>query len=547
VNALYLDDVFALYHPAAGTGGPAVLLCPPLGWDDVCSYRARRDWAERLAATGKPALRFDYPGTGDSGGSPSDAGRVAAWTRAAAGAASWLRTESGRRRLVAIGIGLGGLIAWRAAAEGAPIDDLVLWGTPATGRALVRELRAFSRLESASLGEQVHAERDGTLLAGGFLLSAETVAALEAIELPALALPRAEERRVLLLGRDGMPPAGGLEQSAGDVAVDRGEGYGELMLEPQFSRTPDATIARVDAWLDAAPADGVLHTAAAAAPAAAEQLDLGDARERPFEAGGLFGIVTEPAHPAGVVALLLNAGSIRRIGANRMWVEAARRWSARGVTTIRVDVPGIGDAAGDSHRFDDTRAYYVEPVAAELRPVFEMFAGPFLVGGLCSGGYWSLQAALDTDRVAVAALVNTLVLVWDDLLPVDRRLQPLRATFVRALRERRIGELMLVMRVVRRRLADRFARAHGGDAVDRALDRLRDKGTQLVLVYEQLDPQRWELERDGRLARLDRWPNVTVEPIEGADHTLRPPRMQAEAHAALDRAVERLLAAQPPP
>ena len=58
------EPVLSLFHPAAGD--VAVLMCPPFGWDDICSYRSRRDWAERLATAGYPALRFDLPGTGDS-------------------------------------------------------------------------------------------------------------------------------------------------------------------------------------------------------------------------------------------------------------------------------------------------------------------------------------------------------------------------------------------------------------------------------------------------------------------------------------------------
>jgi hypothetical protein len=57
---LYLGDgderMFAVYHPADGAGS-AVLFCPPFGWDDICSYRSRRVWAERLAAHGYPTLR----------------------------------------------------------------------------------------------------------------------------------------------------------------------------------------------------------------------------------------------------------------------------------------------------------------------------------------------------------------------------------------------------------------------------------------------------------------------------------------------------------
>lgn len=155
-HAFYLlphgEPIFAIYDDADRTAQSDVdvLICPPFGWDDMCSYRSRRDWAERLARDGHPTLRLDLPGTGDSAGQPGDPGRLDAWTEAITAGAEWLRTQGECRRIAAIGIGLGGLLAWRSASFGAPIDDLVLWAVPSRGKTLVRELRAFSRLEVAN-------------------------------------------------------------------------------------------------------------------------------------------------------------------------------------------------------------------------------------------------------------------------------------------------------------------------------------------------------------------------------------------------------------
>ena len=548
-SAFYLagetEPFLALYNSAAGDGA-AVLLVPPLGWEDVCSYRPRRDWAEHLAGRGHPVLRIDLPGTADSAGGPFDPDRVERWTQSVADAAAWLRAET-ERRVVAIGIGAGGLFAWRAAAGGAPIDDLVLWGAPAKGAQLLRQLRAFAGLESATLGDQIRGDAAGTIVAGGFPLSAETAAALEAVDLAELPLPEAEQRRVLLLERDGRAPIRELGGMAGDVRAAPGQGYAEMMLEPQFAQTPTTVFEAVDAWLDAGGSEPTVEEGRP--PERLDALDLGDMRETPFEVAGMFGILTEPTRErrSTITAVLLNAGSIRRIGPNRMWVEIARRWGAKGIATLRLDVRGIGDSDGDSRRFAEPSSYYAAPVVPELRAVFDALGGNLVLSGLCSGGYWAFQAALEDDRVVAAFLLNSLVLVWSNLLPVDRRLQPLRESLVRALRRGDVAELALAVRVVSRRIAARIARARGGDAIDRAFDRLRDTGKPLVLVYEDLDPQRWELERDGRLAALARWPNITLERVEGSDHTLRPPAMQEQAHAALDRALERLLGPQPPP
>ena len=177
--------VFGLLHiPPDGVRGEiAVLICPPFGWDDICSYRSRRDWAMDLATSGHPTLRIDLPGAGDSGGSPEDPGRLSAWTEAVSSAASWLRTTTGCSEMAAIGIGLGGLVICRAIAEGAPIDDLVLWAVPSRGRSFVRELRTFGRMEAAKFGVPHDGGQaslpPGGIEAGGFVLSGETTRDLE--------------------------------------------------------------------------------------------------------------------------------------------------------------------------------------------------------------------------------------------------------------------------------------------------------------------------------------------------------------------------------
>jgi hypothetical protein len=55
------------------------------------------------------------------------------------------------------------------------------------------------------------------------------------------------------------------------------------------------------------------------------------------------------------------------------------------------------------------------------------------------------------------------------------------------------------------------------------------------------EPLYEELERDGYMSRLDRWPNVNVERLPGDVHTLRPLLSQQRAHEALDRALGEVL------
>ena len=158
----------------------------------MCSYRPRRHWAAALAQAGFPTARITFPGAGDSGGKPTDPARFSAWSAAVASSAAWLRDATGATRIAAIGIGLGGFVLCHAVAEQAPIDDLVLWAVPARGRMLVRELRAQAGVIDGEHSHDRDGNRvlaDGALEAVGFLLSAETIQTLEALDLTALELP----------------------------------------------------------------------------------------------------------------------------------------------------------------------------------------------------------------------------------------------------------------------------------------------------------------------------------------------------------------------
>ena len=541
---LYLeagDDTFLafLHDPPGGRGTRAVLLCPQLGWDDVCAYRSRFEWAERLAARGFTALRLDLPGTGDSPGSHDDPRRLEAWTKSIGEATRLLRAR-GATRVAAVGIGAGGLVLWRAVTAGAPVDELVLWAVPAKGRLAVRELRAFAQVEEQALGVG-----DGQFAAGGFPQSDELLGDLGALDLTALPLPR--NLRVLLLERDTLPVDEALVETLERAGIEKttgpGEGYGDMLAEPALAQPPTAVFETVESWLGGA--------GAALPPEPAETSAAPvDARvsEQPLaveHAGGrLLGVLAEPDQKRDAVcAVLLNAGAIRRIGPNRMWVELARRWASQGVPTFRLDFAGIGDAEGD-RRFSNVAALYEPEFAGQISAALDVLqrrlgAQRFVLTGLCSGGYWAFQGALRDPRVVASASINAGVLEWSPLVIEDRRLQPLRDGLRRSLRKP--FALPRLTRVIAGRLRGKAARALGRDSLDRSLDRLRDRNTKVLLLFAELEPQLHELGRDGYLARLERWPNVTVERLPGRDHTLRPRPMQEAAHAALDRMLEEIL------
>ena len=176
------------------------------------------------------------------------------------------------------------------------------------------------------------------LCAGGHVLSQQTLADLSALDAKAL-IAVAAPARALVIGRDGMGPDGALLEalrSAGTkVGIDPGHGWGAALARPQ-SLSPKAVFETVNRWL-AEPASDVprLHQ-----PKAKGFHEIGApgarVRETPivFERAGqqLYAIVSQPLDSpvADGTIIMFNAGAIRRIGPNRIWTEAARRWAAAG-------------------------------------------------------------------------------------------------------------------------------------------------------------------------------------------------------------------------
>jgi pimeloyl-ACP methyl ester carboxylesterase len=571
------DPVVAFLHSpeASARQSTAVVICPPFGWEDMCSYRARRTWAESLRAAGFPAARLDLPGMGDSGGSPRDEARLEAWTGAVSGTADWLRESTGCRRVAVIGIGLGGMVAYRAAADGAAIDDLILWGVAARGRTMLRELRAYAGVVSARYPSDGRGPPlpEGAVEVTGFFMSAETVAALEQLTLTELELPHKEHRRVLLVGRDALGVDKRLAEhfvhSDVELTVAEAHDYSALMAHPQEARAPLATIERTIEWLLA----GEKGAAAAEVPGPhrlqRDTMDLDhdgvQIRETPigFEIGPgrTVGILAEPVagERAPVCAVLLNAGALRRIGPNRTWVELARRWAAKGVPTVRIDFEGIGDSDGDE-RIHVTNAGLYSPRMTDetldlLRALETLgLPGRFVLVGLCSGAYWALHAALEDERVDGAFLVNLYSFYWSEALVAERD----RRETVAALREGVIKRVLRqgvsaqqVRRALRGVRGGIFKGVRGsvesrqaGD-VTIALDTLRERGTRTLLLLSEGEPLYDQFEREGRLARIGDWPNVAVERIPSTDHMSRALWLQQLVHQRLDEALEQVLEAAP--
>jgi len=236
----------------------------------------------------------------------------------------------------------------------------------------------------------------------------------------------------------------------------------------------------------------------------------------------------------------------------------ARRWAARGVPVLRLDLPAIGDSGGDQEAVQDPAARYAPETIEDIRATLDALeangtGSRFALGGLCSGAYWSFRGALNDPRVIGVLMLNPAVFSWDPSVDKMRDLRAgLHSTSLwrRALRgEASLARAVALLRwspralaaIFRRSLARLRGRRGAGDELDQAFDSLRDSDTDVLLAFSQREPLHDELIREGRMGRLEHLSNVTLESLPGVYHGLREIPAQAAGHAALDRALAGLL------
>jgi alpha-beta hydrolase superfamily lysophospholipase len=451
----------------ARTRATGVVIVDAVGYETLSAHRSLRHLAERLARAGFPVLRYDHAGEGDADGGARAEGRLRTWIDGVGAAMDELKARAGVAEVALFGLRLGGTLATVAAAERGDAASLVLFAPCSTGRAYVREIRAFRLIKQRDDGFEVRPSRGaraGDEEAAGFLLDAELVADLG--KLSALTLPRAPAPRALVLGRDDIPSEGPLVKAltAAGVAVDHREtpGYAAMMQDAHAAVVPEALFEEVTAWLEAA--HPAMRPALAEAPETSETsetsappggngtrgtreraedaesttaegpvLELADgARERPlsFDEGRLFGILTEPAPPlvaatasgtraaapARTCVIFTNPGAVHRIGNNRMYVTLARAFAARGIAALRLDLGGLGDSLPAPGQRENN--VYAPTVAADVQAAMRALKARgverFILVGLCSGAFAAYHAALRGGPVAACVLLNPQSFYWRD-------------------------------------------------------------------------------------------------------------------------------------
>jgi dienelactone hydrolase len=422
-----------------------IVICKPFGYEAICAHGSIRAFADACAASGATVLRFDYTGTGDSSGGDSEADELAQWCDDIRAAMQALRRTCRINHIGLLGMRLGALLAALVAADDPDIDDIIAVAPIVNGRRYLRELRAFqatSSSEAQSPPEHLLAATPSLqatpLLAAievtGFRLSKATVDRLAITDL--LGVGKLSVSNALILDRSDLPSA----KSWADALLECGTdaryralpGLAEMIATPHAAQIPQEMIDAVVEYLARYAQDNEPPAQSAAAAtherAASMHLNSPDGSrliERALfvdEGCTLFAIATQLDHPAasnhslrrhGVV--MLNGGATSHIGPNRMYVELARRWAARGYVVLRLDLAGLGDSATRPGQIGNEvyPADALDDVSAAINFLRREFAVQHVtLTGLCAGAYHAFRSAVSGSHVNTVLLVNPLTFYW---------------------------------------------------------------------------------------------------------------------------------------
>jgi pimeloyl-ACP methyl ester carboxylesterase len=197
-----------------------------------------------------------------------------------------------------------------------------------------------------------------------------------------------------------------------------------------------------------------------------------------------------------------------------MYVSLARRWARQGYTVLRLDLAGLGDSGTRPGRPDNE--VFPPAVLDDIRAAIELMRNQYgavdiTLGGLCSGAYHSLRAAVAALPVNRILVVNAMNFSWtggitaDELqqaVDVARNLGFYRERLVSAMIWRRIlsGELTIwrILRILIHRpllavqstLRDlaRYLRIRLPRDLGWELEGIGVRGVRVVFVFSRGEP-----------------------------------------------------------
>lgn len=399
-----------MHVPDDGLARGAVVLCPPLGKEQIDSYRGMLFAAQELCAAGLVVLRFDYAGTGDSTGDQRAPDAVERWVRSVRTAVAYVR-ETGLEHIALGGLRVGALLAAVARSELGELTAMALWDPVLNGRSYLRQQRA---LYQVSVGSDDAA--DDLISIPSAMLDPAAADALGVLRMDACASALAAQP-VLLAVR---------ESVASTTAVRRlavGCGAEELLLRRQEEflerpsshfQIPSESIREIAEWLSRRfPAERTAVTA----PSIRRETVVGqavsgeDVVEVLHRCGpdALFAIETTTTGTVARCAVFYSPAKEHRVGPARLHVELGRALAASGVQCLRFDRVGTGES-GTVAWEEQTHAYTPQSVADASAILALTRAEPAdtTLLGVCAGGWMAMMAGI-AHRVGAVVMLSPII------------------------------------------------------------------------------------------------------------------------------------------
>jgi pimeloyl-ACP methyl ester carboxylesterase len=521
-------------------------MCNPLGFEQLGTHRAWRDLADRIAAQGRPTLRFDYDGVNDSLGSEVCPDRINTWVTNVKQAVDFLRSTCHVEEVALVGLRFGATLASLAAAQIDGVEELVLMAPVVTGRTYVRELRLVADAWWSAASPMSRKEHNNEHLdVIGDRIYKGTLDTINKIDLRKIKEPLA--KRVLVLDPGARPEIQKLVETFNDLQLDVThslyEGNDEFLRDSVLTVTPEDAFAKITDFLS----DHGNIAGKNSPPQLKACFACNDFRETAIRFGpgqALFGILTEPVDPSNKypTVMLLNTGPNLHVGNGRLSVILSRHLALWGITSLRFDLAGIGESEPVAGR---SSGLYTLDALADVKQALDVLEpksnghGTIAVG-LCSGAFLALHAAIDDRQITGSIIVNLQRFVWKEgtsLQVAGKRTKRSTRFYVRALGRRQTwvrifkgeGDIVSTVSTLSLRFLRKIRGSNGAaeagtphDHIRKAIKRVAEGGTYLRFWYSEDDPGLSELEeyfgKDGR--QLASLPNVKIETLPGADHSL---------------------------
>jgi pimeloyl-ACP methyl ester carboxylesterase len=401
-----LESIFCCLHlpkdNQISTAG--IVICNPLGFEYTHSHRTVRHLADNLSCDGFATIRFDYHGTGDSFSDLFEPQRVKTFLENIDAVIKRLKQQTGVTKICLIGIRLGAALA-ATYCNNKTIDKLVLWTPCISGRRYIRELKAFEKLASHSSNTQ-----KSFIDSGGFFITDETADEIKAIDLTKQNYNVTQN--ALIIDRDDLKPNTDLVTTLKEGGIKQVEhyfmsGYLDMMTEPQDTKIPNETIDHLSDWLkkqvDYLPLNNLdidleetktLDTASH--DGLVEQICYPDEEKLM----GIFShqdLTTQKTQTKPLI-LLVNSGTVHKVGPNRVYVELSRALADNGYPVIRFDLSNLGGSVigrphNENHPYPSNATQNIADLISYMKEHFGF--NKFIIAGLCSGAHNVFHAGMD--------------------------------------------------------------------------------------------------------------------------------------------------------